>query len=135
MVVGAAGERGLTAEVAGERGIDLGGRTDLPLLAAGLAECELVVTNDSGPMHLAAAVGTRTLSLQGPADPELTRPLGEGHVLLWGGELPCVPCVRNECPRTGPGYRLPTAERECMRLIEVDTVEEALSLRLSRHLT
>ena len=60
---------------------------------------------------------------------------GDWDHSLWGGELPCVPCVRNECPRTGPGYRLPTAERECMRLIEVDTVEEALSLRLSRHLT
>ena len=134
-VFGGAGERALTALVAGERAIDLGGRTDLPLLAAGLAECEVLVTNDSGPMHLAAAVGTATVSLQGPADPTLTRPLGEGHVMLWGGELPCIPCVRNECPRSGPGYRLPTAERECMRLIEVDAVEAALARRLSRHLT
>ena len=135
VVFGGAGERALTAEVAGEGAIDLGGRTDLPLLAAGLADCAVLVTNDSGPMHLAAAVGTRTLSLQGPADPEVTRPLGEGHLMLWGADLPCMPCVRNECPRRGPGYQLPTAERECMRLIEVDAVEAELSHRLSRHLT
>jgi lipopolysaccharide heptosyltransferase II len=134
-VFGAGNERELTAMVAGAHGLDLGGRTDLPLLAAGLAGCEILVTNDSGPMHLAAAVGTRTLSLQGPADPRVTRPLGEGHELLWGGELPCVPCVKNECPRHGPGYRLPEAERECMKLIRVEAVEAAVTRQLARNLT
>jgi heptosyltransferase II len=125
-VFGARSEMPLTARVAGSVARDLGGRTDLPLLAATLAECDLLVTNDSGPMHLAAAVGTRTLSLQGPADPKETRPLGHGHRMLRHPELPCVPCVRNECPRTGAGFRLRTAERECLRLIEVAAVEAAV---------
>jgi heptosyltransferase-2 len=131
VVFGSAGERDLTAHVAGSRALDLGGRTDLPLLAAGLAACRVLVTNDSGPMHLAAAVGTPTVSVQGPADPRVTRPLGEGHVLVWGAPIPCVPCVKNECPRSGVGFRLPEAERECLRLIGVDEVEHIVLRQLT----
>ncbi|HEV2149400.1 MAG TPA: glycosyltransferase family 9 protein [Longimicrobiaceae bacterium] len=129
-VFGSPSERALTAEVAGGRALDLGGRTDLPLLAAGLAECALLVTNDSGPMHLAAAVGTPTLSLQGPGDPAVTRPLGDGQHMVRAGDLPCISCVRNVCPRSGPGYVLPDAHRECMRLIEVADVEAVVCARL-----
>ncbi len=110
--------------------LDAGGRTDLSLLAAGLAACDLLVTNDSGPMHLAAAVGTRTISMQGPSDPGRTRPLGVGHVLLQHPELACVPCIRNACPRRGPGTFLPEAERECLRLIEVADVVAAVRASL-----
>jgi ADP-heptose:LPS heptosyltransferase len=131
VVFGSAGERELTAHVAGSHALDLGGRTDLPLLAAGLAACRVLVTNDSGPMHLAAAVGTPTVSVQGPADPRVTRPLGEGHLLVWGAPIPCVPCVKNECPRSGAGFRLPEAERECLRLIGVDEVEQIVLRQLS----
>lgn len=120
LVFGGPAEMRLTAAVAGEVAVDLGGRTDLPLLAAGLASCALLVTNDSGPMHLAAAVGTPTLSMQGPADPVVTRPLGDGHTMLRHPELPCVPCVKNVCPRRGRGYVLPDATRECLRMISVD---------------
>jgi ADP-heptose:LPS heptosyltransferase len=111
--------------------LDAGGRTDLPLLAAGLAACDLLVTNDSGPMHLAAAVGTRTVSMQGPSDPGRTGPLGDGHVLLQHPELACVPCIRNACPRHGPGTFLPEAERECLRLIEVADVVAAVRASLA----
>lgn len=126
-VFGAADERRLTAFVAGgaEGATDLGGATDLPALAAALAACDLVVTNDSGPMHLAAAVGTRTVSLQGPANPTETAPLGRGHRLIVHAELSCVPCVKNECPRSGRGEILDRAERECMALITVNEVLEA----------
>jgi ADP-heptose:LPS heptosyltransferase len=125
LVFGSPAEAALTAEVAAAA-YDLGGRTDLSLLAAGLAACELLVTNDSGPMHHAAVVGTATLSLQGPADPAETRPLDRGRLLLQGGELPCVPCVRNVCPRSGAGYLLPDAEQECLRSIGVDETESAV---------
>ncbi len=126
IVFGGPGEEELTAAVAGSWALDLGGRTDLPLLAAGLDACDLVVSNDTGPLHLAAAVGTRTLSLWGAGDPAVTRPLGTGNAILRRGDLPCVPCVLNECPRSGAGYVLPSAERECMRLIRVDAVAEAV---------
>jgi heptosyltransferase-2 len=123
VVFGSASERELTAQVAGPHALDLGGRTDLPLLAAGLAACRLLVTNDSGPMHLAAAVGTPTVSVQGAGDPRITGPLGDGHTLIRGASIPCVPCGKNECPRSGRGYLLPEAERECLRLVGVENVE------------
>jgi len=129
VVFGGAGETELTRQVAGDVAFDAGGRTPLPLLAAGLAACDLLVTNDSGPMHLAAAVGTRTISLQGASDPRRTRPLGREHLLLQHPELACVPCVRNECPRHGPGTFLREsdgAQRECLRLITTDDVEAAV---------
>jgi heptosyltransferase II len=122
LVFGSGGESALTREVAGEAGLDLGGSTDLPVLAAALSSCDILVTNDSGPMHLAAAVGTRTLVVSGPADTKETAPGGTGHVYLQRLDLPCVPCVRNECPRSGAGFILPEAERECLRLIEVPEV-------------
>lgn len=121
-VFGGPGETALTREVAGDWAVDLGGRTDLPMLAAALSECDILVTGDSGPMHLAAAVGTRTLVVSGPADTRETAPAGPGHVYLQRLDLPCVPCVKNECPRSGAGFILAEAERECLRLIQVQEV-------------
>ncbi|MBI4408494.1 MAG: glycosyltransferase family 9 protein [Gemmatimonadetes bacterium] len=132
-VFGAAGERALTAHVAGGAALDLGGRTDLPLLAAGLAACDLLVTNDSGPLHLAAAVGTPTVSLWGAGDPAVTGPLGPGHKLVRHAELPCVPCVQNRCPRRGSGTVLPDARRECLELVTVAEVEAAVRQQLTVH--
>lgn len=122
IVFGGVNETVLTREVAQGVALDLGGRTDLPLLAAALADCDLLITNDSGPMHLAAAVGTRTLVVSGPADTRETGPRGAGHAYLQRLDLPCVPCVRNDCPRSGAGYILPVAERECLRLIDSEEV-------------
>jgi len=122
IVFGGTEERELTAQVAGSNAADLGSRCSLPALAAGLAECRWLLTNDSGPMHLAAAVRTPTVSLWGAGDPNRTGPLGPGHRLLRRTDLPCVPCVRNQCPRQGRGTILPEAERECMALLEVDQV-------------
>lgn len=124
-------ERALAAEVAGEWALNAAGRTDLPTLAAGLAACSLLLTNDSGPMHLAAAVGTPTVSLWGAGDPAVTGPLGTGHVRLQRTELPCVPCVRNHCPRRGGGYVLDDARRECLRLIEAGEVLGAVESMLA----
>jgi heptosyltransferase II len=122
VVFGGPAERELTAEVAGDAAIDLGGRTDLPLLAAGLASCRLLVTNDSGPMHLAAAVGTPVVALFGAGDPSETGPLGPGHHIVRHAELPCIACRKNACPRRGHGNFLPHAERECLELITAGEV-------------
>ncbi|MEP6474779.1 MAG: glycosyltransferase family 9 protein [Gemmatimonadota bacterium] len=127
VIFGGPGERHLTAAAAGSHGIDLGGKTDLAVLAAGLAECRMLVTNDSGPMHLAAAVGTPTISLWGAGNPAETGPLGAGHRVLRHAELPCVPCRANTCPRSGRGTVLPRAERECLELITVDEVMTAIA--------
>jgi lipopolysaccharide heptosyltransferase II len=123
VVFGGPAERAITAEVASGGGVDLGGRTDLSLLTAGLAACELVISNDSGPLHVAAAVGTRTLSFWGAGDPAITGPPPGPHHLLRHPELFCVPCVRNVCPRRGAGVFLADARNECLHLIDVDEAE------------
>ncbi|HKJ03433.1 MAG TPA: glycosyltransferase family 9 protein [Longimicrobiales bacterium] len=127
-ILGGAGERALTAAVAaGARGaVDLGGETDLWGLAAILSLCDLVVTNDTGPMHLAGAVGVPTVTLWGPSDPGEVGPPGPRHVRVTGATLPCKPCFKNACPRSGAGTVLPQAHEECMRLIEVDQVVSAV---------
>jgi len=70
-------------------------------LAALLESADLLVTNDTGPMHLAAAVGTRTLAIFGSTSPTWTRPWGAGHVVV-DHPVPCAPCFRRTC-RIGYG--------------------------------
>ncbi len=133
VVFGGPSETAMTAAIAAAAdggALDLGGQTDLPTLAAGLASCRLLVSNDSGPLHLAAAVGTRTLSLWGAGNPAITAPLGPDNRIIRRADLPCVPCVKNACPRSGPGYVLPQAETECLRLIGVDEVEAVVTAAL-----
>jgi lipopolysaccharide heptosyltransferase II len=130
LVLGGPGEEDLTAAVSSAGAVygdcrDLGGRTDLSGLADVLAGCDALVTNDTGPMHLAAALGTPVVALEGPADIRQTRPLGARVRLVGRFDLPCVPCVRNQCPRTGQGTELTEAQKECMWLISVDEVEQA----------
>ena len=136
VVLGGAGERELTGAVAaGAPGaVDLGGETDLPGLAAILSLCDLVVTNDTGPMHLAGAVGAPTVTLWGSSDPREVGPPGPKHLRVTGASLPCKPCFKNACPRSGAGTLLPQAEVECMRLIEVDQVVRAVETLMSGRL-
>jgi len=75
----------LLADVGGEAGVlDLVGRTSLPQLIAVSRAARLFVGCDTGPMHLAAAVGTPVVALFGPADPRRTGPYGDGHRLVRG---------------------------------------------------
>jgi lipopolysaccharide heptosyltransferase II len=129
VVLGGPGERGLTRRVAdGVPGAtDAGGATDLPGLAALLSVCDLVVTNDTGPMHLAGAVGVPTVTLWGPSDPAEVCPVGARDARVTGAELPCKPCFRNQCPRSGAGTVLPRAHEECMHLIGVEEVMKAVA--------
>lgn len=127
VVLGGPGERALTRAVAeaAPGAMDAGGATDLPGLAAALSLCHLVVTNDTGPMHLAGAVGTPTVTLWGPSDPAEVCPVGARDVRVTGPELPCKPCFRNACPRKGHGTVLPDAFEECMNLIDERQVLDA----------
>jgi heptosyltransferase-2 len=81
-----------------ERGV-VKGYAMLPLLhLAGLiSRCALFVTNDSGPMHLAAALGVPVVALFGPTDASATGPLGDGHVII-RKDADCAPCGMRECP-------------------------------------
>ena len=75
---------------------NLAGKTDLFELAEWFRRCAVVVTNDSGPMHLAAAVGTPVVAIFGPTDPALTGPYGTGHTVL-RVNLSCAPCFQDRC--------------------------------------
>ena len=135
LIFGGPTDTAVTAEVAeyvpaGADVWDLGGRTSLEEVTGGLAECDLVVTNDSGPMHLAAALDRPIVALEGPADVRQTRPLADRVRLVGRFDLPCVPCVKNTCPREGAGYVLPEARRECMWLIDLEDVYEVARANL-----
>lgn len=97
--------------------IDLSGKTSLRELCAVLKLCRAVVTNDSGPMHLAAAVGTPVIALFGSTSPELTSPglLGGRQVIL-RSPTPCAPCFQRTCP----------VDLRCLRDIPVQRVVEAV---------
>ena len=105
------------------------GRTDLKVLIALLRRINLLVTVDSGPMHLAAALGTPLVALFGPTDPRLIGPYGgdpptgqAGGVVL-RVPLPCSPCSKRRCQIE--------ADRLCMRSISVEEVTEAASALLA----
>ncbi|MGX1478507.1 UNVERIFIED_CONTAM: ADP-heptose:LPS heptosyltransferase [Streptomyces canus] len=112
VVTGGRGERELTAYVAGEHGLDLGGRTDAGELAGVLAGARAVVTGNTGPAHLAAAVGTPVVSLFAPVVPaERWRPYGVPYVLLGDQDAPCAGSRARNCPVPGhPCLESVTAE-------------------------
>ncbi len=78
---------------------NLAGKTRTMNIAVGvLAHCRLCITNDSGLMHCAAAVGIPTISIFGGTHPSLHAPRGPNHIALFGGnDLPCAPCYRYHC--------------------------------------
>jgi ADP-heptose:LPS heptosyltransferase len=90
IVAGGPGEEHLVQEVAGEMGGRCHVAPDLDLLelAELIRTCELFIGPDTGPMHIAWAVGTRVLALFGPTDPALNAPWGSGHSVLYNGPHP-----------------------------------------------
>jgi ADP-heptose:LPS heptosyltransferase len=105
VVTGDTAERRLTARVAGGRRdgvVDLGGRVDLAGLAEVLAGAEVVVVGNTGPAHLAAAVGTPVVSLFSPVVPALRwRPWGVAHALLGDQGAACAGTRARVCPVPG----------------------------------
>jgi ADP-heptose:LPS heptosyltransferase len=83
-------------------------------------------------MHLAAAVGTPIVALFGSSDPRRTGPLGVPARILWRPDLPCVPCLKNRCPRSGRGTFLPDAVNECLHLLEIEPVLDAIEALWAR---
>jgi len=102
-----------------EGGIDLTGKTHLLQLAALLERCQLIVTNDTGTMHVATAVGAPVVALFGSTDPSTTGPWGDGHIVI-RKDVPCSPCLKRICP----------TDHRCMELITVDEVEEIIDKKL-----
>ncbi|MDR2421930.1 MAG: lipopolysaccharide heptosyltransferase II [Deltaproteobacteria bacterium] len=82
----------------GVKCLNLAGRTTLPEVMAVLAQCQLLVANDSGLMHLAGALGLPTVALFGPTNPLATGPLGHKSLVLRVPAL-CSPCRHRQCPK------------------------------------
>jgi ADP-heptose:LPS heptosyltransferase len=91
--------------------------TNLPQLGAMLARCALMITNDSGPMHIGAAVGVPVLGIYGPTNPALQGPYGDRHAVVRNESLDCLGCNYTQCPIGHP----------CM--LELDVEDVMLALR------
>jgi 3-deoxy-D-manno-octulosonic-acid transferase/heptosyltransferase-1 len=76
--------------------INLAGRTDLKELAYLYSGCSVLICTDTGPMHIAAAMGCRVVALFGPTAPLRTGPYGNGHIIIRSG-IDCSPCFKKEC--------------------------------------
>ena len=96
--------------------VDLVGRTSQRDLIAVLSLAELVISNDSGPMHIAAALGKPLVAIFGPTNPARTGPYSQSARVVQV-PLPCVPCYRHECP---------LLHHNCMVQLEVEPVIQAV---------
>jgi ADP-heptose:LPS heptosyltransferase len=132
LVTGGPGERALTAAVAGTRGVDLGGATSLPEMAAVLDGAAAVVVGNTGPAHLAAAVGTPVVSLFSPVVPaERWAPYGVSTVLLGDQSAPCRNTRARECPVPGhPCLTSVTAQDVVAAVGKICTVQPVAAVRI-----
>jgi len=109
----------IIALTSGKTIMDLCGRTDLKELTALIADAVAVVTNDSGPMHIAAALDKPTIALFGPTDPVKTGPYGwqeNSNLKVMKANVPCSPCRRKKACK----------EFICMSRIDPESVYEFL---------
>ena len=98
------------------RALNLAGHTTLKMLAALYEKTVLVISTDTGPMHLAAAVGTPVVALFGPTAPWRTGPYGIGHQVITAG-MGCSPCFKRRCET-----------KDCMKQISVGQVMNGIRI-------
>lgn len=122
IILGGKGDVGLAADLASRLGagkaavVNLAGRTTLRELCATLSCCEVLLTNDTGPMHVASALGVQVVALFGSTSPELTGPAGSRKPTILRADVACSPCFLRECP----------IDFRCMMGIPVESVCEAV---------
>jgi lipopolysaccharide heptosyltransferase II len=104
-------------ETLGERCVNRIGQTTIEQLIDELRECRVLLTNDTGTMHLASLVGVPVVAIFGSTEPRMTGPLGQGHVVL-RHQVECSPCFLRQCP----------IDFRCMKAV---TVQEAVDAVLS----
>jgi lipopolysaccharide heptosyltransferase II len=131
-LTGAAGDRAVVDEVTRHlpvdvRVLDLVGAGDVGLTAAVISRLAILVTGDTGPMHLAAAVGTPTVAVFGPSDPARYAPLGDRAVSV-RVDLPCSPCNRIRLPPERCAGHVPA----CLDGVSVDAVVAASRVLLAQ---
>jgi len=107
--------KNIVSKIGSERCISIAGSTGLNMLAAIFRRAMLVVSADSGPLHLASATGTTTIGLFGPTSSKITGPRGQGKNVIISKEVDCeIPCYVEMCIK----------DFACMNLITVDEVYE-----------
>ncbi|HEX5645676.1 MAG TPA: lipopolysaccharide heptosyltransferase II [Nitrospira sp.] len=125
VILGAKGEESLGKDIAAHiqgRSVVLSGATTIRELMAVTKRCRLLVTNDTGPMHIAAACGVPVVAVFGPTDWRTTAPYGQEQSIV-REPVDCAPCLLRECP----------IDHRCMTRVPVDRVYEACLSRLSGH--
>jgi heptosyltransferase II len=124
IITGGPDERGIADEIAASAKVEclnLAGRTSVRQLMAIIKRCDFFITNDSGPMHIAAAFEVPLVAIFGPTDHTTTSPFSEKAVVV-SRNVECAPCLLRRCP----------TDRRCMEGVTVeDVVVAALKLRES----
>jgi heptosyltransferase II len=95
----------------------LTGKTSLAEATAILSVCDLLVSNDTGPSHISAALGTKTVVIFGPTNPKTTHPIGAEIVRK---DVDCSPCMLRDCP----------IDHRCMTQISADEIFEIVKAKL-----
>lgn len=106
-----------------QRCLDLTGQTSLPEMIEWIRLAELMITNDTGPMHVAAALGTPVVALFGPTEPRRTGPYGQLRQ-VFQAKLSCVPCLKASCANPD--------RFACLRRLDPEGVAQVVADRL-RH--
>ena len=117
VIFGAKGEERLGQEIAARlssRSLVLSGATTIRELMAAVKRCRVLLTNDTGPMHMAAAFQVPVVAIFGPTDWRTTSPFGSAHAIV-RQPVDCAPCLLRECP----------IDHRCMTRVTVDQVYEA----------
>lgn len=125
VILGAKGEERLGQEIAARlssRSLVLSGATTIRELMAAVKRCEVLLTNDTGPMHIASAFQVPVVAIFGPTDWRTTSPFGSTHAIV-RQPVDCAPCLLRECP----------IDHRCMTGVTVDQVHEAAVRQLGRH--
>ncbi|OVE74010.1 hypothetical protein BVX94_01950 [bacterium B17] len=103
ILLGGPGDAGICGRIEQEIGdgvVNLAGKCSLPETGGVLSDVDLLISNDSGPVHMAAAVGTPAVVVFGPTDPDRTGPYGDIHKVVKATE-PCSPCFSRTCNKDG----------------------------------
>jgi heptosyltransferase II len=118
ILFGTANDAALGKTIATELGdncVNRIGQTTLDQLIDEVRRCRLLLTNDTGTMHLAALLGVPAVAIFGSTDPRLTAPLGDNHIIL-RHQVECSPCFLRECP----------IDFRCMKAVTIDEVAAAV---------
>ncbi len=113
LIVGSSGDAGLAESIevnSKGKALSLAGKTDINELISIIRGARFVITNDSGPMHIAAALNIPVVAIFGPTNPVRTGPYGKNHVVI-KSDIKCAPCYKKSCD-----------DVKCMESISVEMV-------------